>query len=91
MRSLATFKSIATRLKKQIAKTRALVQECEYQFNGNPCKLTISALAKAEEKLGELEDKLANANEMIDHYDFYAFCWEQEQEEATAREMAFGR
>ena len=87
MRSLATFKGIATRLKKQVANAKALVAECEYKFNGNPCKLTISALDKAEHKLGELEAKLENANEMVEHYDFYAFCYEQEQEEAAAREV----
>lgn len=87
MRSLATFKSIATRLKKQIAASKTLVAECEYKFNGNPCRLTISALGKAERKLGELEAKLENTNEMIEHYDFYAYCYEQEQEEAAAREM----
>ena len=87
MRSLSTFKGIATRLKKQIASAKALVAECEYKFNGNPCKLTISALDKAEHKLGELEAKLENANEMVEHYDFYAFCYEQEQEEAAAREV----
>ena len=86
MRSLATFKGIATRLKKQIASAKALVAECEYKFNGNPCKLTISALDKAERKLGELERKLDNANEMIEHYDFYAYCYEQEQDEALARD-----
>ncbi len=74
-------------MKKQVATAKDLVAECEYKFNGNPCKLTISALDKALSKLGELEKNLANANEMVEHYNFYAFCYEQEQEEAAAREM----
>ena len=87
MKSLASFKSLATRLKKQVAAATELVNECEFQFNGNPCKLTISALNKAGRKLEELEAKLENTNEMINHYDFYVRCYEEEQEEAVAREL----
>lgn len=87
MRSLASFKSYATRLRKAIAVAENALGECEYKYNGNPCKRTISALEKAGRTLDVLEEKLANTNEMIDHYDFYSRCWQEEEDEAIAREL----
>lgn len=84
MKSLGTFKSIATRLKKQIVNAKEAVVECEKNYNGNPCTRTLSALGLAEKKLAVLEEKLGNATEMIEHYDFYQWCWEKEQDEAIA-------
>lgn len=86
MKSLGTFKSIATRLKKQIVEAKNVVVECEANYNGNPCTHTISALNTAEKKLEVLKQKLANATEMIEHYDFYQWCLEQEQEQAIGYE-----
>ena len=90
MRTLGQFKSIATRLRKQIAKTKELVIECEVSFYNNPCTLTDNALSKAENKLQSLEERLENTVEMIDHYDFYQRCWEEEQSGAMDREFYFG-
>ena len=89
MRTLGQFKSIATRLRKQIAKTKELVIECEVSFYNNPCTLTDNALSEAENKLQSLEERLENTVEMIDHYDFYQRCWEEEQSEAMDREFYF--
>lgn len=50
MKSLATFKGIATRLRKQISKTKELVVECESSYYNNPCTFTVRALDKAEKK-----------------------------------------
>lgn len=90
MKTLGQFKSVATRLRKQIAKTKELVIECEVSFYNNPCSLTDKALSKAENKLQSLEERLENTVEMIDHYDFYQRCWEEEQSEAMDREFYFG-
>lgn len=86
MKSLATFKGIATRLRKQISKTKEMVVECENSYYSNPCTLTVNALDKAEKKLCGLEQRLENAMEMINHYDFYQRCWEEEVSEAVGRE-----
>lgn len=90
MKTLGQFKSVATRLRKQIAKIKELVIECEVSFYNNPCSLTVNALSKAENKLQSLEERLENTVEMIDHYDFYQRCWEEEQSEAMDRESYFG-
>lgn len=89
MKSLSVFKGIATRLRKQIAKTKEMVSECENSYYNNPCSLTIKALEKAENKLSSLEERLGNAVEMIDHYEFYQRCWEEEESEAIGRAMRY--
>ncbi len=86
MRSLSTFKRLATRLKKQVESAKSIVAECEYKANGNPCKLTFSALDKACAKLDELNRALESAEEMVSHYDFYKYCYEQEEAQAMLRE-----
>lgn len=86
MKSLSAFKGIATRLRKQIAKTKEMVSECENSYYDNPCTLTIEALDKAEKKLYGLEIRLGYAIEMIEHYDFYQRCWDEEEREAMGRE-----
>lgn len=90
MKTLGQFKSIATRLRKQIAKTKELVIECEVSFYNNPCTLTNTALSKAENKVQSLEERLAHTIEMIDHYGFYQRCWEEEQSDAMYREFYLG-
>ena len=82
MKSLGTFKGIATRLKKQIVEAKNVIVECENKYNGNPCKRTLSALDAAERKFEELTERLGYITETIEHYDFYKWCWEQEQEQA---------
>lgn len=91
MRSLSTFKKIAARLQKQVENAKAIVAECEYKANGNPCKLTLSALDKAYFKLEKLSMALENAEEMVSHYDFYKYCYEQEEEQAMLRECYLNR
>ena len=86
MKSLATFKSIATRLRKQISKTKEMIVECENSYYSNPCTFTVKALEKAEKKLHSLELRLENAMEMINHYDFYQWCWDEEESETMGRE-----
>lgn len=91
MKSLSTFKGMATRLQKQIANVKELVAEFKFKYLANPCKLTREALHKAEKKLVSLEEKLVNINEMINHYEFYAYCYEQEQREASGRTLFMNR
>lgn len=87
MRSLSTFKKLAARLQKQVEKAEAIVAECEYKVNGNPCPMTRYALTRAYFKLEELSMALENAEEMVSHYDFYKYCYEQEEKQAMLREL----
>lgn len=91
MRSLSTFKRLAARLQKQVESAKAIVAECEFKANGNPCSLTFYALDRANFKLIELNMALENAEEMVNHYDFYKSCYEQEEEQAMLREYYLNR
>lgn len=91
MRSLSTFKRLVTRLQKQVESAKTIVAECEFKANGNPCSLTFSALDRAYFKLEELNMALENAEEMVTHYDFYKYCYEQEEKQAMLREYYLNR
>lgn len=87
MKSLATFKRMVKRLRKQVENAKSILAERESDFYGNPCMLSLFAMDKANEKLADLEQKLENAEEMVNNYSFYASCYEQEENEEMARAM----
>lgn len=79
MKSLKAFKNLKSRLEKQIAVSAENLSESRKAYVLNPSTITMKALKKANENLDNLERKLEGALEIINHYDFYLHCWEEEQ------------
>ena len=79
MKSSRAFKRQAQNLRAQLKNSEFDVECAEHDFYDNPCKETWDKLNKARKASSDLYDHLMAVNEVVDHYDFYEFC-EQEEE-----------
>ncbi len=87
MKSLNAFKKTRTRLESQVKKAAEICAEYEEKYNTNPSAKTFGAMKKALDKLYAIQMSLDAAIEMIDHYDFYRYCWEEEVEQARMAKL----
>lgn len=89
MKSKGQFKRQENSLRKQLKRQDFNVECAEHDFYEKPCKETWEALNKARKASNNIYDRLMATAEVVEHYDFYAFCEEQEQTEAEMRELAY--
>lgn len=89
MKSLRAFKRQANNLRQKQNKLTFELECAEHDFDENPCDDTWRELCKAEEASRKLSDQLEAINEMVEHYDFYAYCEDEEETMAMRTELAY--
>lgn len=89
MKTKGQFKRQATNLRKKLSASSFDVECAEHDFYENPCNETWKALDKARRASNDIYERLMATDEVIDHYDFYSVCEEQEETEAKLRELSY--
>ena len=82
MKSLGVFKKRRTALEKQFTNAINVCDRFTTQYGECPTANALKELRKACAKVEKIRMDLGAVVEMIDHYDFYKSCWEEEQHQA---------
>lgn len=87
MKSLKSFKTMRARLECQVKKAAEVCAKFEERYKTEPSAKTFGAMKNALNKLHGIQMSLDAAIEMIDHYDFYQHCWEEEMRQAEMAKL----
>lgn len=89
MKSLKGYKKLLREYKEEQKEATFNVECAEHDFYKMPNKETWEALEDARKKYGEISDGIENVEDIINNYDFYKWCWQEEEAQAYARELEY--